>query len=267
MSTDKQRATVFSFLCLLSFMAGMASKENAAMFPFVLILVEVVFFHDLKDPRIWRMFCIAAILISGILIMAIIFLGYFPDSVSYLSGYKNRPFSYVERMLTEPRILLFYLSLVFYPAPGRLAFLHDISVSTSLVQPWTTLPSIAFISFLMIFGFWILRRQPLVGFAIIFFFMNHVIESTIIPLELVYEHRNYLPSMFLFVPIAAGFMALLKYYQSRQKMIFSVLYFFMFSLILLLGSGTYVRNMVWGQRKGVLGRCHGKGTPSGPTGP
>lgn len=249
MSLNKKTTTILYLVCLLSFIAGMASKENAAMLPFILIVIEVVFFRDLTNPRIWKLVCWSAMLIAIIAVAAAIFIGYFPDSVSFLGGYKTRPFSYAERLMTEPRILLLYLSLIFYPTPDRLAFMHDIPISTSWLNPWTTIPSIGIIIALIMGGFFLLRRRPLIGFAIIFFFMNHVIESTIVPLELVYEHRNYLPSMFLFVPIAAGFIILLNYYRNKQKLIFGSLCLFVLALILILGNGTYIRNMVWANEK------------------
>ena len=249
MSRTRRNSVIFYLVCLLSFIAGMASKENAAMLPFILIVIEVVFFHDLTNLRLWRWVCWSAALIALIAVAACMFMGYFPDSVSYIGGYRMRPFSYAERMLTEPRILLLYLSLIFYPTPDRLAFMHDVPISTSLLNPWTTLPAIGIIIALIMGGFYLLRRRPLIGFAVIFFFMNHVIESTIIPLELVYEHRNYLPSMFLFVPIAGGFIALLNYYRNKQKVIFGSLCFFIVALILSLGSGTYIRNMAWANEK------------------
>lgn len=249
MSRNRRYSAILYLLCLLSFIAGMASKENAAMLPFVLMVMEVVFFRDLTNPRIWKQVCWSATLIAVIAVAAAIFIGFFPDSVSFMGGYRTRPFSYVERMMTEPRILLFYLSLIFYPSPDRLAFMHDIPVSTSLLHPWTTLPSTGIIIALIIGGFCLLRRRQLIGFAVIFFFMNHVIESTIVPLELVYEHRNYLPSIFLFVPIAAGFITLLNYYRNKQKAISVSLCLFIIALIPVLGGGTYVRNMVWANEK------------------
>ena len=249
MSRTRRNSAILYLIGLLSFIAAMASKENAAMLPFVLVVIEVVFFHDLANPRIWKLISWSAMLITIIAFAACMFIGFFPDSVSYIGGYKMRPFSYVERMLTEPRILLFYLSLIFYPTPDRLSFMHDIPISTSLLHPWTTLPATGIIIALIMGGFYLLKKRPFIGFAVIFFFMNHVIESTIIPLELVYEHRNYLPSMFLFVPIAAGFMTLLNYYRNKQKVIFGSLCFFIIALILSFGSGTYIRNMVWANEK------------------
>ena len=51
-------------------------------------------------------------------------------------------------------------------------------------------------------------RYLVTALALLFFFLNHIIESTVLPLELIFEHRNYLPAMFLFLPIAAGLQGL-----------------------------------------------------------
>ena len=68
-----------------------------------------------------------------------------------------------------------------------------------------------------------MRRQPLTSFAILFFFLNHAVESSILPLEMVYEHRNYLPSMFLFLPVADGFWRILTYYRSQKSQLYYIL--------------------------------------------
>ena len=41
---------------------------------------------------------------------------------------------------------------------------------------------------------WLRRRLPVVACGILWFFVGHLLESTVIPLELMFEHRNYLPS-------------------------------------------------------------------------
>ena len=46
------------------------------------------------------------------------------------------------------------------------------------------------------------RRFPLAAFGIVWFLIGHSLESTFIPLELVHEHRNYLPLLgILLVPV------------------------------------------------------------------
>jgi tetratricopeptide (TPR) repeat protein len=147
--------------------------------------------------------------------------------------------------LTEPRIIVFYLSQIFYPVADRLSLVHDIEVSTGLFQPWKTLPAILFILGLTASATWQITKRPLFAFAVLFFLLNHIIESTIIPLELIFEHRNYLPSLFLFVPIAAGLKWTIDYYAERKKAMAILLTGFITLLVMALGTGTYVRNMAW----------------------
>jgi protein O-mannosyl-transferase len=185
-------ALTFSFLAAS---LSMGTKENAAMIPVTIFLYEVLFLQDHSRENIrmilkWTF--LPALLILGIAIWYVFMTG-------ILNGYQGRPFTLGERLLTEARVLVYYVSLLIYPAAERLALLHDISASKGLFQPWTTFLSISFILSLIIYALISVRRNPLVSFCILFFFLNHLIEGSIIPLELIFEHRNYIPSMFFFV--------------------------------------------------------------------
>jgi tetratricopeptide (TPR) repeat protein len=162
-----------------------------------------------------------------------------------VDGYHNRPFSMGERVLTQPRVLLFYVSQLFYPMPQRLSIDHDVTVSTGLLAPWTTLPALLLVLGLIILAVWRMRRNPLVAWGLLFFFLNHAIEAGILPLELLFEHRNYLPSLFIFVPAAALLYKALQYYRARQVLIYRLLAVFVPLVLLGLGSATYVRNRAW----------------------
>ena len=48
------------------------------------------------------------------------------------------------------------------------------------------------------------KRYPLLVFALLFYLVAHSMESTILPLEMVFEHRNYLPSVGVCLLVAAG---------------------------------------------------------------
>jgi tetratricopeptide (TPR) repeat protein len=124
-----------------------------------------------------------------------------------------------------------------------------VPLSTGLLEPWTTLPSILIILGLIGLGVWQMRRRPLLSYAILFFFLNHAVESTILSLELVFEHRNYLPSMFLFVPLAAGFYRLISYYRPVNRRMHIGLVTFGALLIIGMGMGTYIRNLTWATPK------------------
>ena len=121
-----------------------------------------------------------------------------------IAGYEIRPFSLAERMLTEPRVLWEYMQWIVFPTLGSFALFHDdIKVSTSLIDPLTTLPALAGIVGLSVLAFAARRKLPLAAFGIAWFLVGHSLESSFIPLELVHEHRNYLPLLGLcLVPVS-----------------------------------------------------------------
>ena len=231
--------------CIMAFVFALGSKENTATLPAALYLVEFIGFQDLDLQPTRRVFY-GGLIVGGTLLTAMGAWLFLPGKpLAFITNYDFRPFSLIERLLTEPRILLFYLSLIFYPTPGRLSIEHDFTVSTSLFQPWTTLPAILLTLALIVIGFSQMRKQPLIALAILFFYLNHIVESTVIPLELVFEHRNYLPSLFLFLPVAAGLIKLLDYFRQRDNAVRHVLAGFIVLLIIVTGWGTYIRNRAW----------------------
>jgi tetratricopeptide (TPR) repeat protein len=231
-------------LCGLCFLLAAGSKENAALLPASLVLIEFIFFQDLNHSKIRKIFWGGA----ALSFIAVIVIGAWAWHAGVLQGYLNydqRPFSLSERALTQPRVLIHYLSQLLYPAPTRLSIEHDVVVSTSLLYPLTTLPSILLVAALVGLGFYLMPRKPFLSFAILFYFLNHLIESSIIPLELVFEHRNYLPSMFLFAPLALALKWAINHYRSRRSPMSYVLISAMVLWIVGLGSGTFIRNMAW----------------------
>ena len=115
----------------------------------------------------------------------------------------SRPWTLAQRLITEPRVVCDYLQLLWIPrASGSSLFNDSYRASTDLLHPWTTLPAIAVIGALLVLGFASRRRHPALSFAILFYFAGHVLESTLIPLELYFEHRNYLPALPMFWPLA-----------------------------------------------------------------
>jgi len=120
-----------------------------------------------------------------------------------LAGYNLRGFSLGERLMTEGRILWFYLGLIFLPQLENFGLFHDdIPLSTGLLTPWTTLPSLAGLLGLVIVVLKMRRQAPLVSLGIIWFLVGHSMESTVLPLEIAHEHRNYLPLLGALLPLA-----------------------------------------------------------------
>ena len=228
----------------ISFALAVGSKENALMLPAALVLLEVTFFQGrTAAPVPLRL----KLLAGGLIVLLLAAAGWLWSSgrlTAYLD-YSSRLFTLTERLLTQPRILLFYLSQIAYPVPNRLSIEHDVEISRSLIDPWTTLPSIIIVTATIVFALFQVRRRPMASFAILFFFLNHAIESSVIPLELIFEHRNYLPSLFLFVPVATGLLKAVEYCRRLQPSVRYVATAFPILLVAGLGAGTYTRNMAW----------------------
>lgn len=121
------------------------------------------------------------------------------------NAWPTRPFNQIERLLTEPRIVWEYLQHLFIPRIEGLGLFQDgYEISTSLSSPLATLPSLFGLVMLLLAGLLLRRKLPYVALAILFFFASHLIESTVVGLELYFEHRNYAAAVFLFLPIVMG---------------------------------------------------------------
>jgi len=243
----------FLFLGLsgLAFLFGLASKENVILLPVFLLLVEIVFFQDLRQKRTQKF--VFAFFFGGTILALAFGFYYFVNGKLFLifEGYESRPFSLFQRLLTQPSVLLFYLSQILYPIADRFSIAHDFSVSTSLFAPWTTLPAILITLCLIGLALWRINKNPIFAFALLFFFGNHLIESTIIPLEMVFEHRNYLPSLFLFVPVSIGIKKAIDHYSFTQKTMFFFLIMSVCAVMVALGMSTYIRNWDWRTSKSL----------------
>lgn len=168
------------------------SKETGVLLPgFVAVYELIVRRSERKvlDRFGWLVLCVSIMLAASLI-------PYVTSSYGnwILSGYDIRSFSLLERLLTEPRVIWGYLHWIVIPSLESFALFHDdIAISTSLVTPWTTLPALAGLLVLAIISGATSRQFPLVAFGIAWFLIGHGLESSFIPLELVHEHRNYLP--------------------------------------------------------------------------
>ncbi|MEN6621736.1 MAG: hypothetical protein ABFD50_09335 [Smithella sp.] len=225
-------------------MAGLCSilsKENAAMLPLSLLLFDLFLIQGVSKDSLKKYFKILFLPIVIILFFGLIYMGSFSNA---FGGWSIRDFTMGERLLTEPRIIIFYLTLLFYPVNSRLTLLYDIDISHTLFHPWTTIPSILLIFFAIGFSFYFARKKPVISFCILFYFLNHAIEGSIFNLELIYEHRNYIPAMLLFVPVAIFFISSLNFFSARKILQFSMA---MVIIIIIIGFGynTYERNTIF----------------------
>jgi len=175
---------------------GLLSKENAGLTLPLIALVEVCFFRLVtaraRDRKLLIALFAGALFLPGV--AALIYLLADPD---YLTArFASRSFTLEQRLLTEARVLWFYLSLFLVPKLSEFGLYHDdYQLSVSVLDPLSTIAALGGIVLAVVAAASLWRRYPMVPFAIGWFLIGHALEASVIPIELVHEHRNYLPLM------------------------------------------------------------------------
>ena len=227
--------------CLLGTGLGVLAKENALLLPLLFLVCEVTLFPPISvnsRHSIYGFYLLTTVLpvLSGV--------AYLLTHPEYLlAGYLSREFTLPERLMTEARALLYYLGLLFYPDNTQLSLAHDdFALSEGLFEPLSTLPAIVAIFALVgaaIYNSWH-NKARFLSFAILWFFVSHSLESTIFPLELVYEHRNYLPSIGVVIALVGLFYQLLN--KRIGNGLLNALYA---SIVLSMALATHTRAEIW----------------------
>nr|WP_199045324.1 hypothetical protein [Dyella sp. ASV24] len=205
-------------LCCLSIvvptLVGALAKETAVLLPLYALCAEWALFTRpaLKNQCVenqhalplfdWR---IAALFFLTLVLPAVIGLIYLLPGILKLTIWATRDFTLETRLMTEARVVLSYLAWTVFPTPQALSFYHDqYHVSSGWLHPWTTLISALTLLALVGLGIRMRQRFPLVALGIAWFLGCHLLTATVIPLELVYEHRNYFASfgiMLIIIPL------------------------------------------------------------------
>ena len=182
------------------------SKEIGILLPLYILVLELTLFRfRASDGRLDRQvtvfisLCVLLPLLAGTLYLA--------GNLDRFANFTGREFSMTERLLTESRALVFYLKMALLPSVQALGLYHDdFVISKGLHDPSSTFYSLLALGGLLLTAILLLRKLPLVSLGILWFFAGHTLESTLLPLELVHEHRNYLP-LFGIILALAGLVA------------------------------------------------------------
>jgi hypothetical protein len=201
---------------------GVMAKETAVMLPMYALMVELTLFRfhpacttplthasvmegspanqswksQKSDRRIIALFLL-------ILLMPILAgLAWMLPRVLSPQSWITRDFTLGTRLLSEARIMIDYIVWTLLPTPHGLSFYHDdFRASSGLLTPLTTLASITALAGLVALAVWLRPRRPLAALGIALFLSCHLLTGTILPLELIYEHRNYFASFGLLLAI------------------------------------------------------------------
>jgi len=180
----------------LIWLVSLCCKQITVTLPILVFLYEWYFFQDLSQDWLKRSLKWVLGIVVLFVIIVLIYTDFNPlEKFSRLNDFSKNEFTITQRALTQLRVIIYYISLLFYPHPSRLNLDYDFPLSYSLFNPFTTLLSLIIIIGLIVLGLYLARRQRLISFCIFWFLGNLVIESSVIPLAIIFEHRLYLPSM------------------------------------------------------------------------
>jgi hypothetical protein len=192
-------------LCIASItvltLFGLLAKETAVMLPLYAGLIEWMVFRlrtsaGRRDRRLLTVFLV--VLVAPM----VLGLAWLLPQVANPGYWSTRDFTLGTRLLSEARIVVDYIGWTLLPTPAALSFYHDdFRISTGLLTPWTTLISIVLLAALTAVMLWLRSRRPLAALGIAFFLGCQLLTGTILPLELIYEHRNYFASFGLLLAI------------------------------------------------------------------
>jgi tetratricopeptide (TPR) repeat protein len=246
------RSVPLYLVSLVSAVLAMKTKETAFMLPVMVTLYEFIFFQGKTRKRILYLIP----LLLTILIIPLTFINIdkpLGDLIGDISD-ETKDFTPLSReayLLTSFRVMVTYIRLLFLPINQNLDYDYPAYYSFFNIEV-----VISFLFLLLIFGtgIFLLYRYRytaphvrLISFGIFWFFINLLLESSIIPLNnIIFEHRMYLPSIGILIAITTslfGGIDKLKDKWNRIERFFIVL---LVLIVVVLTGTTFVRNRVWG---------------------
>ncbi|MCR4298185.1 MAG: hypothetical protein NUV75_05455, partial [Gallionella sp.] len=168
-------------------MLAALSKENGALLPVLLLIVEMLFFRGTRNQPFTKLVLVLLALQTAAILAYLLYAWVGPSN-------PIRDFTPTERLLTETRILFSYAGQILVPRIDQMSLLDEnTAVSRGLLAPLSTAAAVIAMLALISGSLWAAcknKATPFV-FGIGWFLAGHLLESTVIPLKLRFEHRNY----------------------------------------------------------------------------
>ncbi len=226
---------------------GLLSKENAGLLPLQCLVLEVFLFsapayrRRFPQPALYRLFVWVCLILPSVLLLYWLLQRWSYNDAKLLL---TRDLSMLDRALTEGRVFFEYIRLIVLPADvTRGLFYDDILPSRGLLTPWTTLLAQIGICIYLALTVWLRKRCAVLALALAFFFVGHLMETWLVALEIAFEHRNYLPALLLFWPLAL----LLTQQRVIEQLGIRIVSALSIALVLIFSIQTLSRSALWGQ--------------------
>lgn len=234
----------FLILAVLCWLLALGSKENVVLLPLALVGYEIAFMGFPRQKR--KVFVTYLVGVLVILIGVYLLLNGEALYNYLIDGYSRRTFTIWERLFLQPVILFRYLFLLLCPLSNFLVLEPHIVPPREFTEFLTALAANIGIVVFFVVTWRYFRRYPVLTFSLFFYFVNQAVESSILPLELYFEHRNYLPSIFIYFAIAYYSMRLILLYAREKKILLkNLIILLMGTVVVSEGIATNLRNDVW----------------------
>ena len=218
-----QRAA-FALLCVLSVLCAPFAKETGLLALPLLAAFELLVISPARRAdadRRWRRVAIG-VLAAGCASFCALGLWQYGQAEA---AYALRQFDFNARLSSAPYILIDYARQFLLPDIGVMGLLHDdfpvIGPGERPIAFYGSLFACLALGSVAVGGAITGRGGPW-PFAVAVFFIGHSLESFYFPLELYFEHRNYLPSLGLALLVGAVIQAVLRY-RARYRALSLVL--------------------------------------------
>ncbi|MCH7505407.1 tetratricopeptide repeat protein [PVC group bacterium] len=240
----ERHKTFWAFLSGACYMCALLSKEMAFFFPVTMFFVHSVF---IEPDKPWR-HLLRQRYYGGLLLVSLVYLvfrfGIFTNpnvvNLAYPGG------SFFSNMLTMVYVFGRYVALLFWPLYLNVDYRVEAIVDLTHVGFWMSLLSLGFIVTLGLRG--LFRRQGF-GVGILWFFVNVIIVSNILPIKNIMAERYlYLPSFGFYLLAACAFTAMMKNSKLLLRRAITCVFIVVFFLC---AYRTHLRNDDWDNAKNL----------------
>ena len=218
----------------IAYFFGLGSKEPVVTLPAAIFLYDYLFLSHAEFRLVFSRWRFYLIYLAGASAAVVYLLIRLRGTVGGMSSWQY--------FLTETRVLVRYIQLMFFPVGLNLD--HDFRLSSSIFEP-SVLASTGLLVALLLFGWWLRRKRPVFAFSIFWFFITMSPTSSVVPIiDVIFEHRLYLPM----VGVAFSFPFLVEFVYTRLRWTvprFSAVLACSAVILAALVAGTLMRNYVW----------------------
>ena len=220
---------------ILSAIIAMFSKEMTVTLPIMILLYEFCFLKAKKGIVLKQLIPFLCML------FVIPFTMFITKSVDFLEAKRiseiGSHISSCSYLLTQLRVIMTYFRLLFIPVNQNIDYDYPVAKN---IMDLPMLASIVVLVLIIILAIKIFSRRRLISFAVFWFFLTILPESSIISIrDVIAEHRLYLPAVGYSIFLTGAI-----FYFFRNNMV-RIAITVMSIIVICYSALTYARNFVW----------------------